>query len=42
VDYLESRHAENLAPISSPKDGPIRVLVAARIGNTRLIDNVRV
>jgi pantoate--beta-alanine ligase len=40
LDYLEARHAETLAPISSPKDGPIRLLVAARIGRTRLIDNV--
>ena len=42
LDYLEARHAETLAPISSPKDGPIRLLVAARIGKTRLIDNVGV
>jgi len=41
-DYFEARHAETLAPISSAKDGPIRILVAARLGKTRLIDNVRV
>lgn len=41
LDYLEARHAETLAPIESPKDGPIRLLVAARIGTTRLIDNIR-
>jgi pantoate--beta-alanine ligase len=40
VDYLEARHAETLAPIASRKDGPIRLLVAARIGKTRLIDNM--
>lgn len=42
IDYLEARHAHTLAPISSPDEGPIRVLVAARIGRTRLIDNVKV
>jgi pantoate--beta-alanine ligase len=42
LDYLEARHAETLAPIESPKDGPVRLLVAARLGKTRLIDNVGV
>jgi pantoate--beta-alanine ligase len=42
LDYLEARHAETLAPIASPRAGPIRLLVAARIGTTRLIDNVAV
>jgi pantoate--beta-alanine ligase len=42
LDYLEARHAETLAPIASRKDGPIRLLVAARIGTTRLIDNIGV
>jgi pantoate--beta-alanine ligase len=42
LDYLEARHADTLAPIASPADGPIRLLVAARIGRTRLIDNVGV
>ena len=40
LDYLEARHADTLEPISSVKDGPIRLLVAARIGKTRLIDNI--
>jgi len=40
VDYLEARHADTLQPIVSPQDGPIRLLVAARLGRTRLIDNV--
>ena len=40
LDYLEARHAETLAPISSPKDGPVRLLTAARLGRTRLIDNI--
>jgi pantoate--beta-alanine ligase len=42
LDYLEARHVETLAPVASLKDGPIRLLVAARIGRTRLIDNVGV
>jgi pantoate--beta-alanine ligase len=42
VDYLEARHAETLAPVSTKKDGPVRLLVAARIGKTRLIDNFAV
>ena len=40
LDYLEARHALALAPVRSRNDGPIRLLVAARIGRTRLIDNV--
>ncbi len=42
LDYFEARHAETLAPIASMKDGPTRILVAAKIGNTRLIDNIAV
>jgi pantoate--beta-alanine ligase len=42
LDYLEARHALTLAPIASVKDGPIRLLVAAKIGKTRLIDNIAV
>jgi pantoate--beta-alanine ligase len=42
LDYFEARHAETLAPIASLKDGPIRILVAARLGKTRLIDNIAV
>ncbi len=42
LDYLEVRHAETLAPIASIKDGPLRMLVAARLGTTRLIDNIAV
>lgn len=42
LDYLEARHAETLAPVKSIKDGPLRLLVAARLGTTRLIDNVKV
>jgi pantoate--beta-alanine ligase len=42
LDYFEARHAETLAPIASLKDGPMRILVAAKLGKTRLIDNVGV
>ena len=42
LDYFEARHAETLAPIASVKDGPVRILVAARLGKTRLIDNIGV
>jgi len=42
VDYFEARNAETLAPISSAKEGPIRLLVAAKLGSTRLIDNLGV
>jgi pantoate--beta-alanine ligase len=42
LDYLEVRHAETLAPVASIKDGPLRMLVAARLGTTRLIDNIAV
>lgn len=39
VDYLEVRDAETLAPMTS-MTAPARVLVAAVLGKTRLIDNV--
>jgi pantoate--beta-alanine ligase len=42
LDYFEIRHAETLAPVASIKDGPLRILVAARLGATRLIDNMAV
>jgi len=42
LDYLEARDAETLAPVTSAADGPIRLLVAARLGSTRLIDNLPV
>ena len=42
LDYLEARHALTLAPVASLKEGPVRLLIAARLGKTRLIDNVAV
>jgi pantoate--beta-alanine ligase len=42
LDYLEARHALTLAPVVSVNEGPVRLLVAARLGKTRLIDNLAV
>jgi pantoate--beta-alanine ligase len=42
LDYFEARHALTLAPIASLTEGPVRLLVAARLGKTRLIDNIAV
>jgi pantoate--beta-alanine ligase len=42
LDYLELRDAATLAPVGKVTAAPIRLLVAARIGATRLIDNVAV
>ncbi len=40
LDYLELRAAGSLAPLTADDTGPARLLVAARLGRTRLIDNV--
>ena len=42
VDYVAARHAATLAPITSLAEGPVRLLAAARLGTTRLIDNIEV
>jgi pantoate--beta-alanine ligase len=42
LDYLEARHADTLQPITTATAGPVRLLVAATIGSTRLIDNIAV
>jgi pantoate--beta-alanine ligase len=42
LDYFEVRHAETLAKVASASDGPLRILVAAKIGTIRLIDNIAV
>ena len=42
VDYFEARHARTLEPVTRLKDGPVRLLAAAKLGATRLIDNVAV
>jgi pantoate--beta-alanine ligase len=41
IDYVAVRNAETLAPLEN-HDEPARVLAAAWLGNTRLIDNVAV
>jgi pantoate--beta-alanine ligase len=40
VDYAELRDADSLAPLVAPGAAPARLLVAARIGRARLIDNM--
>ncbi|MBY6243118.1 pantoate--beta-alanine ligase [Methylosinus sp. Sm6] len=42
IDYLEARHAQTLARVARRHDGPTRLLAAARLGATRLIDNIAV
>jgi pantoate--beta-alanine ligase len=41
VDYLEVRDAETLAPVETAQR-PVRIIAAARLGKTRLIDNIGV
>src|SRR5215469_9823589 len=42
VEYLELRDAETLAPIADATSRPARLLAAAQLGRTRLIDNIAV
>lgn len=42
VDYAEFRDADSLVPLESGQSGTARLFVAARIGGTRLIDNMAV
>jgi pantoate--beta-alanine ligase len=42
VDYAQLCDAASLAPLTGLGGNPARLLVAARIGNTRLIDNMAV
>ena len=42
IDYLEVRDAEGLAPVAAADGRPLRMLAAATIGATRLIDNIAV
>jgi pantoate--beta-alanine ligase len=40
VDYVAVREAESLKVVSRRTERPLRVLAAATLGSTRLIDNV--
>jgi pantoate--beta-alanine ligase len=40
VDYLALRNADSLAPVVDLRREPLRLLVAAWLGKTRLIDNI--
>jgi pantoate--beta-alanine ligase len=42
LDYFEVRRADSLAPVTAVEEEPLRILVAARLGKTRLIDNIAV
>ena len=42
VDYVAVRQAATLAPATGLAGGPLRVLAAAKLSNTRLIDNIAV
>lgn len=41
IDYVEARNAHSLAPLTG-EDEPVRLLAAAWLGTTRLIDNMGV
>jgi pantoate--beta-alanine ligase len=42
LDYLEARDARTLQPLGDQPGTEVRLLVAARLGTTRLIDNIEV
>ncbi len=42
IDYFEARDSETLAPVAAMHEGPIRLLAAARLGETQLIDNIAI
>lgn len=42
VDYVAIRRADDLSPFERTIDAPARILAAARIGRTRLIDNMAI
>lgn len=42
VDYVTLRNADTLAEVAEPRTEPLRLLAAARLGRTRLVDNIAV
>ena len=42
VDYVAIRRADDLSAFDRGMDGPARILAAARVGGTRLIDNMAI
>jgi pantoate--beta-alanine ligase len=42
VDYVALRNADTLAEVADARSEPLRLLAAARLGRTRLIDNIAV
>ena len=42
LDYFELRDAQTLAPAERFHEAPLRLLIAAQLGRTRLIDNIAV
>ena len=42
IDYVAIRRAEDLSAFDGALDGPARILAAAKIGRTRLIDNMAI
>jgi pantoate--beta-alanine ligase len=42
IDYFEARHAETLVKLALAGKEKMRLLIAVRLGNTRLIDNIAV
>ena len=42
VDYFDARNADTLEPLKASVGEPVRLLAAARLGTTRLIDNIAV
>jgi pantoate--beta-alanine ligase len=42
VDYFEARETHSLVPVKDKSDAKLRLLVAAKLGRTRLIDNIAV
>jgi len=42
IDYFELRNANTLALVVDPTSEPLRLLTAAKLGKTRLIDNIAI